>query len=97
MVNYQRDNLLGTEPWTKPWDTGSLRAVIRLSLWGGRGASERADEVTSQHRGRSCKLPENLRRLSLILRHNYHRTCAALTSALCSDGRTSDHALQEVC
>jgi len=36
-------------------DTGSLRAVTRLPLWVGRGACERADEVTSQqwpNRGR---------------------------------------------
>jgi len=32
-------------------DTGPLGAVIRRPLWGSRGASERADEVTSQHRG----------------------------------------------
>jgi len=28
--------------------------VIRLSLWGGRGASERADKVTSQHNAARC-------------------------------------------
>ena len=59
-----------------------------------RGAAAGVCVLTCASR---CKLPENLRRFSLILRHNYHRTCAALTSALCSDGRTSDHALQEVC
>jgi len=45
-----RAQKLWTEPWPKPLDTGFLCAVIGLPLWGGRGASERADEVTSQHR-----------------------------------------------
>jgi len=40
---------LWTEPGTTPRDTGFLCAVIGLPLWGGRGASERADEVTGQY------------------------------------------------
>jgi len=42
--------VLGTEPWTLPRDAGFLRAVIRRPLWDGGGASEQADELTSQHR-----------------------------------------------
>ncbi len=34
-----------------PRDTGPPRAVIRLALWSGRGVSERADDLTGQHRG----------------------------------------------
>jgi len=54
MVNYQRNNLLGTEPWTLPRDTRPLRAVLRRPLWGGRGVSARADDLTSQHRRWVC-------------------------------------------
>jgi len=31
----------------KPWDTGSLRAMITLLLEGGRRACEPVDEITS--------------------------------------------------
>jgi len=57
MVNYQRNNLLGTEPWTLPRDTRPLRAVLRRPLWGGRGVSARADDLTSQHSGSPCYNP----------------------------------------
>jgi len=45
-----RAHKLWTEPGTQPLDTGLLCAVIGLPLWDGRGASERADAGTSQHR-----------------------------------------------
>jgi len=48
-----RAHTLWTELGTQPRDTGLLCAVIGLPLWGGRGASERADDLTSQHRLRA--------------------------------------------
>jgi len=44
-----RAHKLWTELGTQPRDTGCLCAVIRRPLWGGRGASARADDLTSQH------------------------------------------------
>jgi len=56
----------------KPLDTGSRCAVIRLPLWGSRGASEQADEVTSQHRhGAWC-----WDKITLLLRQAGHRVIA---------------------